>query len=146
KEVVEVDHAGRPLALLVGAVELGDALRRGRWPAPGAGNGVDVVVGPDEAGLRPLDLARQPGHLDVAPGLPYDLAEQPALPGEQGGRVSSLVGPPGAQLGPGDAVERAGRDAVAQSEATQSITQLGRGLPGEGEGEDVALVGVGGAH
>ena len=56
-----------------------------------------------------------------------------------------LVGPPGAQLGPGDAVERAGRDAVAQSEATQSITQLGRGLPGEGEGEDVALVGVGGA-
>ena len=93
------------------------------------------------AGLGPLDLAGDVGRLRRRGRRErggQQGREHADLAVEQGRRPLALVGPPLAELGVGDGVERAGGDLLADAEAGQAAPQLAGRLAGEGEGEDVA--------
>ena len=108
------------------------------------GDGAVTVAGiapVDEAGPGPLELGHHVERIDA--GLaPHQAGDEPDLAIEHLRRLDPAFGPPLAELGEGDAVERAGDDVVAESERAEAVPQLSRGLPGEGEGEHPARVGL----
>ena len=138
-EVVEVGEAATALLLLVGREHPGHLGRGARGSAPGDGDRALVGVGGDEAGLRPLDLARQllGGEGGLAAASPDDGDEEADLALEQRGHRLALLGDPSPQLRERDGVEGAGGDALAHAEAGEAAAQLARGLAGEGDRERV---------
>jgi hypothetical protein len=143
QEVVEVDEALALLLLLVPGEPLRHDARRSGDPAGGGGGGRGVPVGRDEPGLRPLDLGRQLGGAQAVVSVD-DRPQDAGLVLQQCRRAAVAPLPPGAELRPGRGVERAGGRDVAQPEAPEPAGQLAGRLAGEGEGQDMAWIGVAG--
>ncbi len=149
EDVVEVDEVPPALLGLVAGVVLGDPPGSAGWPAPGrVGRGL-VVVGGDEARLRPFDLGRDVGDRHGggrAPGAD-DRAEQAGLAVEHPRRFAVALGGVAAELCQGDRVEGPGGDPPVDAEPADTRDELARGLAGERDrqhvlGDDAVLPGA----
>ena len=164
EQVVEVDELPLAFGFFVLPVDVGHE-RQASPGAPSCGlRRVGVLIGRDESGTGPPDLA-----VDVGDRCAVEVAvlagEKRHPPLKQLGSPSAGVLPVVAQDCQGDRVERSGRDIVAQAEGTGAASELaggapgkrdgenpagidgaGGGLPGDAAGEDACLAGPGAGH
>ena len=149
EHVVEVDQRAFALQPFVALVDRRHDRRCERRAAARVVARGRVGTGVDHARLRPFDLGSDIGGLHVlrlsaALGrLADQRREQPGLAVEQRRGSGAGLGPPLAQLREGDRVERARDGLTAQAQRAESTVQLGRGLSGERDDEDVPGVGGG---
>ena len=154
QEVVEVDEPGPPLVALVAGVRVGDELDATHRCAPCQLRGGGVHVGPEQPGLRPLDLAREVGGDRERLGpAPLDDPQQEAdLPLEQRGHRPVAPGGAAPQLGERDGVQGARGDAGTGSwrggvragrdgERLEAPRELPGRMAGEGERQHVRRLG-----
>ena len=139
QQVVEIEEVPLAFLLLVAFVhgsDLGGGPRRD--PAGGDGRG-RIIARADQAGLGPLDLARELEHRHPRRGAPTadEGPDDAPLGAEHRRRLAAVLPGVAPQLREGERVEGAGGHR-AHPEAVQALRQLAGGLAGERDREDVA--------
>src|ERR1019366_10786634 len=133
-----VGEAPPALLTLVPGVPVRDLTDRpGRGSCRPSDRGL-VVLGSDQTGFGPLDLARQlrRGNARVGAAPTGERDEKPRFAIEEHGELSALLGAAGAELGERQRVDGAGGDARVDVEALEAGAQLPGGPAGGGDGED----------
>ena len=138
QQVVEVDDPSLPLLLLVGPEERTRSVpREGPVRRSAAAAACAYPAGLDPPRLRPLDLRRELRHRHAVACARGCRPSSRALRSSSTGRRPALGTGPARELGQRDRVEGARRGPIPQAERGEPRGELGRRLPGEGEGEDV---------